>query len=89
MRKYIGSLFLGAALLAPLAVQAEDHDRRYYDRNNRDYHVWNSGENRAYNRYLEERKEDRRRDFNRESRERQRSYWQWRHQHSDIVLFPR
>ncbi len=87
MKKYLGSLLLGAALLAPLAMQAEEH--RYYDRDRRDYHVWNNGENRAYNRYLEERKEQRRREFNREKRERQMAYWRWRHDHSDTVLFPR
>jgi type III secretory pathway component EscR len=87
MRKLIGGLFLSAALLVPVAMQAKEH--RYYDREHKDHHEWNDGENRAYNRYLEERKEDRRRDFNRENQQRQRAYWQWRHNHSDIVLFPR
>ena len=87
MRRLLGGLILSTVLLVPVAMQAEE--RRYYDRDRRDHHVWNDGENRAYNRYLEERKEERRREFNRENRQRQTAYWRWRHDHSDSVLFPR
>jgi hypothetical protein len=54
----LGGLVM-AALLAPLAVVADDdHHRgetRYYDKENRDYHYWNGDEDRQYRAYLVER----------------------------------
>ena len=87
MFRYFGAVVLGAALLAPVGLSADDHDehrrdraRRYYDRDARDYHEWNENENRAYRRYLQEQRRDYR-DFNRSNREEQREYWKWRHRH--------
>jgi hypothetical protein len=89
MFRYLSALALGAALLAPVSVKADDRDehrrervRRYYDRDARDYHEWNENENRAYRRYLQEQRRDYR-DFNRSNREEQRDYWRWRHRHED------
>lgn len=88
MRKYIGSILLGCALLTPIAIQADDHDRKYYDPDRKDYHNWNQGENRAYQHYAQERKVQNR-EFRRLDRQRQRDYWRWRHDHPDNVIFPR
>lgn len=82
MSRFLVSLCLGASLVAPLAVQAKDHDRRYYDRERHDYHVWNANEQGAYRHWLmEERREREYRDYNRLERERQAEYWRWRHEH--------
>ena len=93
MPRFLISLFLGASLIAPLGMQAidKDHDhdhdkrdRRYYDRERRDYHNWNEHEQAAYRHWLmEERREREYRDYNRLNRERQADYWRWRHEHAD------
>ena len=81
MRRIICSLFLGAALLAPVAMNAEEHHyKRYYDRDARDWHEWNDSENRAYHRYWEERHAPHR-DWARLKRQQQIEYWRWRHSH--------
>jgi hypothetical protein len=82
MKRLIGTLLLGASLMAPVAVFAADH--RYYDRDHRDWHEWNENENRAYRHWLmEERREHQYREYRRLSAERQREYWRWRHEHTD------
>jgi hypothetical protein len=91
MPRYLASLFLGAALIVPLGVQASplddhdrDHDRRYYDREHRDYHNWDAHESAAYRNWLmEERREQKYRDYARLRREQQEEYWRWRHAHPD------
>jgi hypothetical protein len=54
----LGGLLMAASLIAPVAVKADgdDHrgERRYYDRNGRDYHTWNGDEDRQYRTYLVE-----------------------------------
>lgn len=52
-----GGLLAAASLIAPVAVMADDHHRekRYYDRDGRDYHYWNGDEDRQYRAYLVER----------------------------------
>ena len=94
-QKYLASLFLGAALIAPLGAQASfnpiddkhDHDekvRRYYDREHKDYHDWDDRERAAYRHWwMEERREREYRDYARIKRERQAEYWRWRHEHLD------
>ena len=56
MRRYLGSLLLGAALCAPVVMYAQDehHDKRYYDREKKDYHEWNEREEHAYRHWLQE-----------------------------------
>ena len=50
---------LGVAFIAPLAMKADDHhDRRYYDRDGRDYHMYDNQEDRAYRIYLGEHHRD-------------------------------
>ena len=89
MKRFIilGGFLLGATFLAPMAV-ADDHhqDRRYYDRGGKDYHVYNSQEDKAYRVYLGERHENYR-EFNRINRNQQQQYFTWRHTHPDNVIF--
>ena len=68
-----------------MAVRADDrdrHERRYYDRVHRDYHVWNDGEDHAYRRFLEENHRAYR-DWSRAKRNEQNKYWRWRHEHRE------
>jgi hypothetical protein len=58
--KYLGSLFLVAALAAPVTILAtratqEDQERkRVYDKDHKDYHNWDNNENRAWGQFLTE-----------------------------------
>lgn len=62
----------------------ERKERRYYDRDRKDYHVWNNRENEAYERWeREERREPSVRPFSKLNRREQAEYWNWRHQHPD------
>ena len=83
-------LFTGAAMVAPVVLMADDrddrHERRYYDRNGRDYHSWNDHEDRAYRIYLGEQHRSYR-EFARVNAARQREYFRWRHEHPDSVIF--
>lgn len=79
-RRQLGALIFGTALAAPLALLADDHDHRYYDRDHKDYHVWNDDENRAYRFWLQQNHREYH-DWNRANRQEQREYWRWRHDH--------
>jgi hypothetical protein len=82
MKRLIASLVLAGTLLAPAAMFAKE--RRYYDRERRDWHVWNNAENRAYRHWLMEEQHERRyRAYAQLRAERQREYWRWRHEHRD------
>jgi hypothetical protein len=73
--------------MAPVAMRADDHhDKRYYDRDGRDYHTWNSQEDRAYRVYLTDQHRDYR-EFQKTKAVQQREYFKWRHDHPDHVLF--
>ena len=81
------ALLVGVALIAPVPARADDHhDKRYYDRDGRDYHSWNSQEDRAYRVYLGEQHRDYRR-FQKVKSNQQKEYFKWRHDHPDSVLF--
>jgi len=83
----LSGFLLGAALIAPVAVRADEHhDKRYYDRDHKDYHQWNGQEDRAYRVYLGEQHRNYR-DFSRVRRNEQSQYFAWRHSHPDSVLF--
>ena len=89
MRRFLilSGFLLGAALIAPMTVNADDdHHRRYYDRDHRDYHEWNGHEDRAYRVYLGEQHQNYR-EFYRVRRSRRTHYFRWRHEHPDSVLF--
>jgi hypothetical protein len=82
----LGGFLAGAALLAPIATAADRHDKRYYDRDGRDYHVYNNQEDRAYRAYLGEQHRDYR-EFRTMKRNQQQQYFKWRHEHPDRALF--
>jgi len=84
----LSSLTLGAALISPAAVKADDdhhkkpHYKRYYDRERRDYHVWDDREDRSYRVYLQENHREYR-VFPKVKPSEQTLYFTWRHNHPD------
>ena len=94
----LSALALGAALIAPVALRAQDESRkttttttttteskRYYDSEEKDYHQWNDQEDRAYRLYLQENHRDYV-EFPKVKTTEQREYWRWRHGHPDSVI---
>ena len=82
-RFLLSTLLLSSVLITPVALRAEDsHDRRYYDREGKDYHTWNTQEDRAYRVYLGEQHREYR-EFPRVKVNQQREYFRWRHDHPD------
>lgn len=71
MFRYLGTLVLGASLLAPMTLMAQDHD-----------HHWSDSESPAWHQYLKEhhKKEH---DWAKASKREQRDYWKWRDAHPD------
>jgi hypothetical protein len=94
MKKIITTLSFGLALLTPtyLFAQGRDHDRdhrddqRYYDKHHKDYHEWNSHEDRAWHMYWERQHRQNYVDWNRANERQREDYWNWRHSHPDSVL---
>ncbi len=96
--KYLRSLLLGVALIVPVGLQAaykfqddsrqdarerkERNERRYYDRDYRDYHQWDNREDGRYRSWGTERHEAYR-PFYKLHRAQQREYWKFRHEHPD------
>jgi predicted acetyltransferase len=83
MRRFLTTLMLGAALCAPVVMHAEDHPKRYYDRDKRDYHEWNETENRAYRHWLQDERHRTYHPWAKAGKVEQRDYWRWRHDHAD------
>jgi hypothetical protein len=83
---FIAALFLSAALVAPLASKVSAAPQlvsvRVYDRDHKDYHNWDDNEARHYESYRHEHHEYNV-EFKRTSREQQRAYWRWRHEHPE------
>ncbi len=89
MRRFLilTAFLVGATLTASVAMKADDHhEKRYYDKQARDYHKWDDHEDRAYRAYLGEQHRDYR-DFHKTKSAQQREYFRWRHEHPDNVLF--
>lgn len=93
--RFISSLFLAAALIAPPGIMAatrqpaanaqdEHHEKskRYYDKEHKEYHNWDEKEDRAYRQYLKEQNKEYR-EFDKLQRNDQQAYWHWRHDHPD------
>jgi len=85
MRRYLSTLLLGAAMCAPVVIQAADehHDKRYYDSDRKDYHEWNEQEARAYRHWLTEEQHREYHDWRKANKKEQQEYWRWRHEHED------
>jgi hypothetical protein len=83
----LGALALSATMIGPVTARAgAPTEKRYYDKNGKDYHTWNNNEDRAYRSYLTEQHQDYR-EFNKVNRNQQQQYFTWRHQHPDNTLF--
>jgi len=88
LKKYLGSLFLVAALAAPVtitAVPAPQDDRehkRVYDKGHKDYHNWDDNENRAWGQFLTENHRESH-EYAKSNKKEQSEYWNWRHSHPD------
>ena len=83
----LSALVLSTTLIGPVVAQAKTpQEKRYHDKSGKDYHTWNSNEDRAYRSYVTEQHQQYR-DFNRVNRNQQQQYFNWRHQHSDDALF--
>ena len=87
-RNYIASLFLTAALAAPLSLMAAPRPQevgvqvRVYDKQHKDYHNWDDNENRAWGQYLAENHRDAH-EYSKSNKREQSQYWSWRHAHPD------
>jgi hypothetical protein len=82
----LGGFLLGAAFVSQVAAADNHHDKRYYDRQKHDYHVYNNQEDRAYRIYLGEQHRSYR-EFHTVKRNEQQQYFRWRHGHPDKALF--
>jgi hypothetical protein len=78
----LAGMCMAASLIAPVVVTAEEHhgEKRYYDRNGRDYHYWNDGEDRQYRAYVVEQHRQYVPFVRVRPRERQ-EYFRYRHEH--------
>jgi hypothetical protein len=83
---FLSSLFLGAALVAPMAIVANAAPQavsvRVYDRDHKDYHNWDDRENHAWLTFRTDHPKYNV-TFAKTSRSQQREYWNWRHSHPD------
>jgi len=92
--RYLSSLLLTAALAAPIAMMAaaapqddrreenrRENNKRYYDKAHKDYHNWDSNEDRSYQRYQTEHHQ--RRAFVQLNNRERSVYWNWRHSNPD------
>jgi hypothetical protein len=84
--RFLGSLIVAAALLAPVAASAaatpaaphETTQKRVYDRSHKDYHVWDNNEDQAYRQYLGD-QHIKYRSYPTLGRKKQTTYWNYRH----------
>lgn len=94
-KQWIASIFVSAALMAPLGAMAmrapqddherheqEERERRIYDPYHKDYHNWDRREDDAYRHWLDDRHEAYV-DYDHLDHKMQRQYWKWRHEHEE------
>jgi hypothetical protein len=86
MHRFLHAALLGAALLvssavAPMALEAQT----YHDAQRNEDHHWDAHEGKAYRVWV---KQNHRKyaDFAKLKAEDQQAYWDWRHEHTDVVL---
>lgn len=88
LRHYIASLFLTAALAAPISIMALPRPQdagvqvRVYDKGHKDYHNWDNNENRAWGVYLSDNHKSSH-EYSKANKKEQSQYWNWRHDHPD------
>jgi hypothetical protein len=82
LSKFVGSLCLAAALVAPVLNTGCAAHVRYYDGYYGDYHTWGPGEDVYYRQWVGERHYNYQ-PFNKLDKAHQNEYWQWRHAHGD------
>ena len=89
LHRYLGWLLLGAALIVPVVIQAEnrncpdrDGKRGYYDRDRKECRHWDDHEGRAYQTWLEAQHKTHR-EFSKLKAKEQAEYWKWRNEHPD------
>jgi hypothetical protein len=85
MRRIVGTIVMSAFLMSPAFLMADDHDKRYYDKEHKDYHHWDAREDKAYHVYWEQNHHPYR-DWGKINDHDRADYWRWRHEHSDSVL---
>jgi hypothetical protein len=83
----VASLFLAAALAAPLSMMAAPTPQasvqvRVYDRDHKDYHNWDDHENAQWGVFLSD-NHRKSHEFTKANRKEQSQYWAWRHSHPD------
>ena len=77
--KWLGSIFLAAALVAPVAVTTGCAARvGVYDEWHGDYHRWDGHEEAVYRGYLTDNHMDYH-PYKNLSKDQQKAYWDWRH----------
>jgi len=88
MHRFLLVALLRTVLMTPVATvptaleAADDQPRRYHDKEHNDDHEWNEREDRAYQKWLEE-KRHAKREFAKLKAKEQKEYWKWRHEHPD------
>jgi len=86
--RYFASLFLIAAIAAPMSLmaaavpQAVGVQVRVYDRGHKDYHNWDDHENQTWIRYRSDNHRNVR-EYSKASKRDQSQYWNYRHSHPD------
>jgi hypothetical protein len=85
--RFIASLFLTAALAAPVAIMAAAVPQvgvqvKVYDKSHKDYHNWNDNEDRAYTQFRGPHKSYNV-TFSKTTPKQQTTYWNWRHANPD------
>ena len=87
-QRIIGSLFLTAALMAPVSVfsapkpQSASVQVRVFDKDHNDYHNWDDNENQAWGRFEVENK-TKPHEYSKANKKEQSQYWKWRHDNPD------
>src|ERR1022692_2958532 len=89
---FLGSLALAAALAPPAGISilpilqgqvaVQIKVGKVYDRDHKDYHVWDDKEDKTYRGYLVENHQEYR-PYAKQKKADQSKYWNWRHAHSD------
>ena len=75
---YVGSIFLAAALIAPVAITGCSRTTDVYDSAHGDHHTWDDHEETVYKGYLSDNHKDYK-PIQQASPDEQKSYWDWRH----------